>query len=240
MNQTELEIKCLLGTQANADAFLIKLEEFGIETQTLVTPERQLNHYFSGNNVLDIYNKVSWQMPMKDAEALYHICMYGRNHSVRTRSILPWDETILVIKSSNNENSSHNGVTRLEFEYMFPGMTLEELDLILLDLGWEYLSKRSRIRTWYHVWDIDICLDQNAGYGYIAEFETILSSGEDAVAAEARIRTLMTQLGVHELDQTKLEQMFAHYNQNWSDYYGSSSTFDMSANGDIIHYEFGE
>jgi hypothetical protein len=89
MNQTELEIKCLLGTQANADAFLIKLEEFGVDTSTLVTPERQLNHYFSGGNVLDIYNKVSSQMPMKDAEALNHICMYGRNHSVRTRSILP-------------------------------------------------------------------------------------------------------------------------------------------------------
>jgi|GEM_PF-3245982 len=47
MNNTELEIKCLLGTQANADAFLIKLEEFGVNTQTLVNPERQLNHYFS-------------------------------------------------------------------------------------------------------------------------------------------------------------------------------------------------
>ena len=89
MNQIELEIKCLLGTQANADAFLIKLEEFGVDTQTLVTPERQLNHYFAGGNVLDIYNKLSSQMPMKDSEALYHICMHGRNHSVRTRSILP-------------------------------------------------------------------------------------------------------------------------------------------------------
>lgn len=89
MNQTELEIKCLLGTQANADAFIIKLEEFGVDTKISVTPERQLNHYFSGGNVLDIYNKVSSQMPMKDAEALYHICIHSHNHSVRTRSILP-------------------------------------------------------------------------------------------------------------------------------------------------------
>lgn len=240
MNNTELEIKCLLGTQANADAFLIKLEKHGVDTNTLVKPERQLNHYFSGGNVLDIYNKVSSQMPMKDAEALHHLCMYGRNHSVRTRSILPGDQTILVMKSSNNTDTATHSVTRLEFEYTFPGMTLEELDRILLDLGWEYLSKWSRIRTWYHVRDIDICLDQNAGYGYVAEFETVLAPGEDAIAAEARIRGLMDQLGVYELDQAKLEQMFAHYNQNWPDYYGSDRTFDMSTSGDVVHYGFGE
>jgi hypothetical protein len=68
----------------------------------------------------------------------------------------------------------------------------------------------------------------------------VLAAGEDEVAAEARMRDLMTQLGVHELDQTKLEQMFAHYNQNWSDYYGSSRTFDMSTGGDIVRYGFGE
>ena len=117
-------------------------------------------------------------------------------------------------------------------------MTLQELDLVLLDLGWEYLSKWSRIRTRYRINDIAICLDQNAGYGYIAEFETILAPQEDTITAESRIRTLMMQLGVHELDQTKLEAMFDHYNQNRSDYYGSSRTFDMSANDDIIHYEF--
>jgi hypothetical protein len=90
------------------------------------------------------------------------------------------------------------------------------------------------------VGDIDICLDQNAGYGYVAEFETVLAPGEDEVAAEARIRSLMDQLDAHELDQSKLEQMFAHYNQNWPDYYGSSRTFDMSASGDIVRYGFGD
>ncbi len=59
MNQTELEIKCLLGTQEQADAFLVKLEQYGINTDTIVKPERQLNHYFSGGNVLDVYNKLS-------------------------------------------------------------------------------------------------------------------------------------------------------------------------------------
>lgn len=238
MNNIELEIKCLIGTQENADTFLLKLEEFGIDTKTFIKPERQLNHYFSGGNILDIHNKFSSQMPLKDQEALYHICIYGRNHSLRTRSILPWDKTILVIKSSNTTDDSHNGVTRTEFEYHFPDMILEEMDRILLDLWWEYLSKWSRIRTQYNVGDIAICLDENAWYGYLAEFETILTPGEDTVAAEARIRSLMSQLGACELSQNKLEQMFTHYNASRPDYYGTSRTFDMLPDGSVIRYGF--
>jgi|GEM_PF-5990182 len=48
----------------------------------------------------------------------------------------------------------------------------------------------------------------------------------------------MDQLGVHELAQDKLEQMFTHYNSNWSDYYGSNHTFDMAADGSVIRYGF--
>jgi hypothetical protein len=48
----------------------------------------------------------------------------------------------------------------------------------------------------------------------------------------------MNHLGAHELDQAKLEQMFAHYNQNWPDYYGTSRTFDIDSDGQVIRYGF--
>jgi hypothetical protein len=47
MNQIEVEIKCLLGSQTNADTFLANLEKYGVSIDTSVTPERQLNHYFA-------------------------------------------------------------------------------------------------------------------------------------------------------------------------------------------------
>lgn len=238
MNNTELEIKCLLSTQENADAFILKLQQHWVDTNTMIKAERQLNHYFSWGNILDIYNKLSSHIPMKDAEKLYNICVYGRNHSVRTRSILPWDHTILVVKSSNNDDTSTHSISRLEREHHFTMMNLEELDAVLLDLGWEYLSKRSRIRTNYRIENIDICLDHNAGYGYVVEFETVLVPGEDITAAELRIRSLMETLWVKELPQAKLELMFSHYNTHWRDYYGSNRTFDMWPDGSMIHYGF--
>lgn len=238
MNQTEIEIKCLLGSQENADIFLEHLEKYGIDMSIPVKPQRQLNHYFAWWEIMSIYDHLSSSMPIAQQEQLHHICMYGRNHSVRTRSILPWDHTLLVIKSSTWDDSSHNGVTRLEFEYHFPEMSLEELDRIILNLGWEYLSKWSRIRTNYHVENITISLDQNAWYGYVAELETMLEPGEKITDAESRIRVFMDKLGAHELSQEKIEQMFAHYNQNWADYYGTSRTFDMDSNGQVIRYGF--
>jgi hypothetical protein len=43
-------------------------------------------------------------------------------------------------------------------------MTIEQLDKILLDSEFEYLSKWSRERQEYELPDIHISLDKNAGY----------------------------------------------------------------------------
>jgi hypothetical protein len=37
----------------------------------------------------------------------------------------------------------------------------------------------------------------------------------------------MQELGVDELAQDRLARMFAHYNQNWPDYYGTDKTFTI-------------
>jgi hypothetical protein len=89
MNQVELEIKCLLGNEANKDLFLLKLQEYGVDTNTIITPERQLNHYFTGGDIVGIYDRLGGQMDIQNQELLYEICTYGAHHSVRTRNILP-------------------------------------------------------------------------------------------------------------------------------------------------------
>jgi len=63
------------------------------------------------------------------------------------------------------------------------------------------------------------------GYGYLAEFEKILADESAVQSARAEIESIMSELGVAELPQDRLERMFAHYNQNWPDYYGTDKVF---------------
>lgn len=43
--------------------------------------------------------------------------------------------------------------------------------------------------------------------------------------AKETIRAAMNALGVEGLPQDRLERMFAYYNANWGDYYGTERTF---------------
>ena len=72
---------------------------------------------------------------------------------------------------------------------------------------------------------MNVCIDKNAGYGYLAEFEKVLDDEAALASARAEIEAVMQELGVAELPQERLERMFAHYNQNWPDYYGTDKVF---------------
>ncbi len=85
----------------------------------------------------------------------------------------------------------------------------------------------SRQREAYQLGAITICLDKNAGYGWLAEFEIMADDDSLSVNQTAALRSLMTELGVEELPQERLERMFAHYNANWRDYYGTELTFTV-------------
>ena len=104
-------------------------------------------------------------------------------------------------------------------------MTLDELDQLLLSIGFVYQAKWSREREEYICKETNICLDRNAGYGYIAEFERMVSDIADTDNAKKKLRELMEELGVKELPQDRLERMFAHYNKHWQDYYGTEKIF---------------
>ncbi|USN57762.1 MAG: CYTH domain-containing protein [Candidatus Peribacteria bacterium] len=148
----------------------------------------------------------------------------GKKFSVRTRFVN--GVSILVVKFSVDDTTSENGTARREWEHEF-SLSIEELDQMLLDADFEYQAKWSREREEYKSEGVNICLDKNAGYGYVAEFEKILGLEDDLDTAKEELRAMISDLGYEELDQERLERMFAYYNENWRDYYGTENTFEM-------------
>jgi adenylate cyclase class IV len=128
------------------------------------------------------------------------------------------------VKASIGDDTSANGVKRMEFEEKV-AMSLEKLDTLVLSAGFEYEAKWSREREEYVCKGTNVTLDKNAGYGWLAEFERVVSDEKELGDAEHSIRNLMQELGVLELKQDRLERMFAFYNAHWPEYYGTEKIF---------------
>lgn len=226
MNQIEVEVKSLLGERVAAD----RLREQIIlapYAATLKGESSQLNHYFLPGDMGKLLERLQGLFAIETQEKLRHIITEGKNHSVRTRTYND-GKALIVIKASIDDTTSSNGVLRTEFEEVVPGMDIATLDKILLDAGFIYQAKWSRDREEYVLsTGVVVCLDRNAGYGYLAEFERVVPDASVAEAARDEIRTLMAELGVVELPQDRLERMFAHYNTHWSEYYGTDKVFTI-------------
>ena len=156
---------------------------------------------------------------------LKDIAARGKEFSVRTRDK---DGTVLlVVKASVGDDSSSNGVARMEFEEKV-ALSLDDLDQLLLDAGFTYQAKWSREREEYVCNRIAVCLDRNAGYGWLAEFEKVVGSEAEVGAARHEVRALMDACGALELQQDRLERMFAFYNAHWGEYYGTDKVFTIA------------
>lgn len=221
MLEYEIEIKSLLGTQEKADNFRSHILERGA---VLTGKNQQLNHYFIGNSYEKLKDAVKEHLSNEAYERLFYIVEHGEAHSLRTREL---DGIVkLVIKASVDDTTSENGIARMEFEEILP-LTLVELDQLLVDSGFSYQAKWSRYREEYSLDNITISLDKNAGYGWLTEFESVIKEGDDRHEAEAAIRSLMESCAVIELPQERLARMFAYYNDNWEDYYGTDKVFEI-------------
>lgn len=170
----------------------------------------------------DLIKNAEAHLSPEQLSKLKHIVEVGNSFSIRTRQ--KDDTVLLVVKASVDEGSSANTVSRLEFEEKV-NLSLEELDQVLLDSGFKYQAKWSREREEYSYKGMNVCIDRNAGYGYLAEFEKVLEDEAAVAAARAEIAEVMRELGVEELRQDRLERMFAHYNKNWPEYYGTDRVF---------------
>lgn len=225
----EIEIKTLLGSEDNANSFRDKIKE---KEGELISKNKQLNHYFVLKNVEKFKEKIGDLIKEEEKERFEKILEKGDGFSVRTREVD--GKVILVIKATTGKDESANGVVRMEFEQEM-GMTLDELDQKLLDAGLEYQAKWSREREEYKIGEINICLDKNAGYGFLAEFESVVDTDEtstDTISGVTKheevkdeIYTLMKEFEVEELQQDRLARMFDYYNENWRKYYGTDNIF---------------
>src|SRR5260221_504092 len=181
--QFEIEIKSLLGSQANAAQLQEKLAARFPDLQ-VSEESKQLNHYFVGDNFAALSSVIGPHLSTDKQAALLSTIQHGKNISVRTRQLN--DKVIFVMKASIDDTTSSNGISRLEFEAEVTGLSLEQLDQLLLDAGFQYQAKWSRERTSYKLGDgngqatssTTISLDKNAGYGYLAEFESLVDDAQ--------------------------------------------------------------
>lgn len=223
MSHFEIEVKSLLGEKERAEALKAKMQELD-PNFSHVSSNKQLNHYFTGGDIKSLFEKVASLFSPEQGEKFKIIADRGQDFSVRTRQ--RDDEVLLVVKASIDEGTSANTVKRMEFEEPVM-LTLDELDGLLLEAGYTYQAKWSREREEYEYKGANVCLDRNAGYGYLAEFEKIVTDEGEADRVREEIDALMTELDVTELHQDRLARMFDFYNNNWSDYYGTERTFTL-------------
>jgi adenylate cyclase class IV len=218
----EVEIKCLLGERENADRLRkkMKMADPGLEE---LGSHRQLNHYFEGNGD---FKKTAEAIPnAENRQAFLDLATKAKTFSLRTRDAD--GKILLVLKAAVDDTTSANGTARREVEVPV-NVPLGTLDKALLDAGFSYQAKWSRERNEYTFKGINVTIDKNAGYGYLAEFEAIETDLAKLDEAKAKLRTLMAELGVEELGAARLERMFAYYNTHWPEYYGTEKVFNIA------------
>lgn len=221
MSHFEIEVKSLLGERKRAEALKQKMCELDPEC-VMIAANKQLNHYFEGGDMQVLFENVKALFTPEQQAKLQTTIERGVEFSIRSRQ--KDEDILLVVKASIDEGTSANTIKRMEFEEPV-GVTLAELDELLLKAGFTYQAKWSREREEYTYKGASVCLDKNAGYGYLAEVEKIVHDEELADAVRAEIDTIMAELEIVELDQDRLARMFAHYNKHWPEYYGTDNVF---------------
>jgi adenylate cyclase class IV len=221
MHSFEVEIKSLLGSKERAEDVRTAMKKAD-PACALTSRNKQLNHYFEGGKLSEIEKAVSSHVSKEARVRFRDIAEKAKGFSVRTRDK---DGTVLlVVKASVGDYTSANGISRIELEEKIP-VTLDELDKMILESGFKYQAKWSREREEYVCKGVNVTLDKNAGYGWLAEFERVVDDKTQLSSAEAQIRALMHELQVEELPQDRLERMFAFYNSHWPEYYGTDKIF---------------
>lgn len=219
----EIEIKSLLGSEERANELKRRLAQLFPALKKLPY-HKQLNHYFNEPKDLRTVGKVIGPLLSKEKRERFSDLIANVKGGVSIRTRDADGKVSFVLKASVGDDTSANGVSRLEFEEPVK-LTLKELDKKLLDVGLSYQAKWSREREEYRDKHIHITIDKNAGYGYLAEFEQILKDKEKLGEAKKELLELMDKLGVEELPQDRLERMFKHYNKHWEEYYGTDKVF---------------
>jgi predicted adenylyl cyclase CyaB len=238
MANFEIEIKSLIGDKAKAADLVSKMKKLDPNFASHGS-HKQLNHYFVGGDLESLRPKLSAHLSPEKQKEFENLAKLAKDFSVRTRWVRLGStnsestesrradgKVIFVVKATVDDTTSSNGTARQEFESTVD-MTLEDLDKTLLDAGFQYQAKWSREREDYKYKGMNVSVDKNAGYGYLAEFEQVIDDSTQADTVKSNIRKIMKELGAEELNQDRLARMFDHYNKNWQDYYGTDNVFNI-------------
>jgi adenylate cyclase class IV len=223
MQSYEVEVKSLLGSEVRADELRKAMEKLD-PTCRLESRNKQLNHYFEGGTLKKLSETVATHLSGFADVKLDDMIERAKEFSVRTRD--KNGTVYLVVKASVGDDSSANGIARIEFEEKME-LSLEELDKLVLSAGFSYQAKWSREREEYLCKGVNVTLDKNAGYGWLAEFERVVDDPSKVDAARAEVKALMQELDIEELPQPRLERMFSFYNSHWQEYYGTEKIFTV-------------
>jgi adenylate cyclase class IV len=223
MANYEIEIKSLIGDAGHVVDLVAKMR--GTDPNFIFRGKhKQLNHYFVQGDLGLLKTNLETHLPKDKQKQFDELLVHTKDFSVRTR--LADTMVLVVIKATVDDTTSSNGIARQEFESEVD-LSLDELDKLLIDSGFEYQAKWSRERDEYNYKGLNVTVDKNAGYGYLAEFEALVDDPIQADGVKNRIRRTMIELGAVELPQDRLERMFDYYNKNWKDYYGTDKTFNI-------------
>ncbi len=230
----EIEIKSLLGSKERADELKRQLTQLFPALRTLPS-HKQRNFYFNTPDNLRVVEKAIGPLfsPEKQKELSEIIKGAKGTVSIRTRDAD--GKTLFIIKASIGDDTSENGVSRVEFEEPVK-LSFDELNQRLIDAGLVFQAKWSREREQYHLGTTIITIDKNAGYGYLAEFEKMITTPLEPTGqalpltgqvtqVKQELKALMATLGCEELEQARLERMFKFYNEHWQEYYGTDKVF---------------
>lgn len=221
--QYEIEVKVLLGGKAHVRSLLKKLK-IAFPTLSHLSKTSQLNHYFLPGNEEKLLGLLSPYLEKNKLHELKKIFEMSQKYSLRTR----WEDgrTLFVVKASTHGEDSVHDLRRLEFEVILP-LGIKNLDELILSAGYLYQSKWSRDRKAYAYKDITVCIDKNAGYGYLAEFEKVIYNESDIEKTRVMILSEIRSLALEELPNDRLNRMFSYYNMHWREYYQTEKTFTV-------------
>lgn len=222
--QYEIEIKTLLGSKEKSDALVAEVTRRDPATK-LVSQQEQLNHYYHSGNLADLAAAMEEFLTPEQQAALRDIATRATSINVRTRQ--KNTTVLLIIKGSLDATSAVHSHQRMEFEAPVP-LAIEQLDDLVLQSGWQLEAKWQASRKIYSTLGLTLDVFFTPGYGYMAEFEKVVTADCDRAAAHQQLVDVMASLGVQELPNTRLERMFAHYNQHWQEYYGTDKIFTVN------------
>jgi predicted adenylyl cyclase CyaB len=104
--------------------------------------------------------------------------------------------------------------TREEIEIMLPPEEFENLERLLLALGYNIEIKWFRKRMQFLCKDIEVSLDHTKGYGYIIELEKLATQdSKEQVLIDLKKKFL--ELGLEITPKREFDEKYAYYKNNW-------------------------